>query len=303
MKKKLIEIYGVPMDLGQSLRGVDMGPTSLRIAGIDEAIAKLGFEVKDFDDVSIANRVSLKQGDSSMKYVAEIARSCAELHDIAKASKERGAIPIFLGGDHSIAVGTISGVANFYADQRQELGVVWIDAHADMNTPNSSPSGNVHGMPLATLLGHGSEQMLAARKGCKLNPKKVFIIGARDLDEGERKLVREVGVNVFTMSHIDELGMAEVVKRSIKGASEGTAGIHVSLDIDGLDPTIAPGVGTPVRGGINYREAHLLMELLAHSQKVTSLDIVELNPIRDTNNESAELVVHLVESLFGSKIL
>lgn len=300
---KNIELYGVPMDLGQSLRGVDMGPSALRIAGLRERLEKLGHKVTDRDDVKISNRGALHVGAENAKFVQAIAECCRELHALAQDAVKRKAVPIFLGGDHSIATGTVSGVCHSLREQKQELGVIWIDAHADMNTPDSSPSGNVHGMPLASLLGHGSKEMLAAAEGGLLDAKKVYIIGARDLDDGERALVRKTGVNVFTMSEIDELGMAKVVKQAIEGASDGTAGIHVSLDIDGLDPAIAPGVGTPVRGGINFREAHLMMELLAQTGKVTSLDIVELNPIRDKNNESAELVVDLVASLFGARIL
>lgn len=299
-----IELYGVPMDLGANLRGVDMGPSALRIAGIEQALAALGYEVTDNDEIEIRSRVNLPAEDPDARYSKAIARTCNRLHDVAVAAKERGAVPVFLGGDHSIAMGTVAGVASHYRARGERLGLIWFDAHTDMNTPSTSPSGNVHGMPLAALLGQGRPELVEiGGEGPKVDVANVVIIGARDVDRRERELVAESGVKVFSMKEIDQLGMAEVTRRAIEIASDGTAGFHLSFDIDGLDPEVAPGVGTPVRGGINYREAHLFMELVADSKSMVSMDVVELNPIRDQGNRTADTVVHLVQSVFGRRII
>lgn len=299
-----IEIYGAPMDLGVNLRGVDMGPTALRIAGIEQAITRLGFVLTDNDDVKISSRVSLPEDDTNAKYLGAIAEVCGRLHDLARRAKEKGAIPLFLGGDHSIAMGTVAGVASYYRTRKERIGLIWFDAHTDMNVPESSPSGNVHGMPLASILGIGPEELtsIGGWKG-KVRPENVFVIGARDVDEAEKAIVLQSGITVFSMKEVDALGMRECTRRAIEGASKGTAGIHLSFDIDGLDPEVAPGVGTPVRGGINFREAHLFMELIADSGLMVAMDVVELNPIRDVKNSTAEAVVHLVQSAFGRRIL
>lgn len=299
-----VEIFGVPMDLGANLRGVDMGPSALRIAGIGSKIAALGHELIDRGEISLKSRVTLPKDGGSAKYIDEIVEVCLRLHDVAMDTKERGALPVFLGGDHSIAAGTIAGVASHYRKSNEKLGVIWFDAHTDMNTPATSPSGNVHGMPLASLLGYGSEALNAVGgdEPC-IDAKNVFVIGARDVDDSEKEMVARSGINVFSMKEIDRLGMAEVTKRAIEGAAAGTAGIHLSFDIDGLDPIVAPGVGTPVRGGISFREAHLFMELLADSKKLTSMDIVELNPVEDVRNQTADAVVHLIQSAFGRRII
>jgi arginase len=301
---KSIEIYGAPMDLGVNLRGVDMGPTALRIAGIEEAITQLGFVLTVNDDVKISSRVSLPEDASNAKYLQAITEVCQRLHDLAKQAKEKGAIPLFLGGDHSIAIGTVAGVASHYRNRSERIGLIWFDAHTDMNVPESSPSGNIHGMPLASILGIGPEELtsIGGWKG-KVRPENVFVIGARDVDETEKAIVQESGITVFSMKEVDALGMRECTRRAIEGASRGTAGIHLSFDIDGLDPEVAPGVGTPVRGGINFREAHLFMELIADSGLMVAMDVVELNPIRDLKNSTAEAVVHLVQSAFGRRIL
>ncbi len=299
-----VEIFGVPMDLGANLRGVDMGPSALRIAGIGTKIAALGHDLIDRGEISLKSRVTLPKDGGSAKYIDEIVEVCVRLHDVAKEAKGRGALPVFLGGDHSIAAGTIAGVATHYREKNEKLGVIWFDAHTDMNTPATSPSGNVHGMPLASLLGYGSEALNAVGgdEPC-IDPQNVFVIGARDVDDSEKEMVAKSGINVFSMKEVDRLGMAEVTKRAIEGASAGTAGIHLSFDIDGLDPIVAPGVGTPVRGGISFREAHLFMELLADSNKLTSMDIVELNPVEDVRNQTADAVVHLIQSAFGRRII
>lgn len=299
-----VEIFGVAMDLGANLRGVDMGPSALRIAGIGSKIAALGHKVVDRGEVDLRSRVSLPNDESSAKYIDEIVEVCERLHDVAKDAKDRGSLPVFLGGDHSIAAGTVAGIASHFREKNDKLGVIWFDAHTDMNTPATSPSGNVHGMPLASLLGYGSEALNAVGGDAPaVDPKNVYVIGARDVDDSEKEMVVKSGVNVFSMTEVDRLGMAEVSRRAIEGASKGTAGIHLSFDIDGLDPQVAPGVGTPVRGGISFREAHLLMELIADSRLLTSVDIVELNPVLDVRNETAEAVVHLMQSVFGRRIL
>jgi arginase len=290
------EIYGVPMDLGGNLRGTDMGPAALRIAGLKEALLELGHEVVEFKSVKTPERIALDPGSLNAKFAEEIEAVCRELSSLAYASKEKGVLPIFVGGDHSLAKGTISGVSEFFKKHKKDLGVIWFDAHADMNTPDTSPSGNVHGMPLAQLLGlDGSKPML--------DPSKVCLVGIRDLDSKEREAVVRSGVHTFSMREIDSLGMGEVTKRALELAGKNTSGIHLSFDIDGLDPDIAPGVGTPVRGGVNFREAHLFMEMISDSKLLSSMDIVELNPIRDHKNETALTMVHLVESLFGKAIV
>ncbi len=298
-----IEIYGVPMDLGANLRGVDMGPSALRIAGIESALASLGYEVHDHDEIDLKSRIALPKDGSSAKYVDEIVKVCTRLHDVAREVMKRGGLPIFLGGDHSIAAGTIAGVGAHFRERGERVGVIWFDAHADMNTPDSSPSGNVHGMPLSSLLGYGDPGMTSIGGGKVISPEHVAIIGARDVDDNEKRIVAESGVTVFSMKEIDMLGMAEVTRRAIEIAGSETAGIHLSFDIDGLDPMVAPGVGTPVRGGISFREAHLFMEILADSGLLVAMDVVELNPVRDECNRTAEAVVHLVQSAFGRRII
>ena len=298
-----IEIHGVPMDLGANLRGVDMGPSALRIAGVGRALEALGYVVAHHSH-DVRTSVSLPVEKGSARYLNEIVAVCRRLHDEAAAAKGRGSVPIFLGGDHSIAIGTVSGVATHFRSRGESLGLIWFDAHTDMNTPETSPSGNVHGMPLASLLGYGDDQLASiGGKGAACRPENVFIIGARDVDPRERDVVARSGVTVFSMREIDELGIAEVTRRAIEGATDRTSGFHLSFDIDGLDPEIAPGVGTPVRGGVNFREAHLMMELIADSEALVSMDVVELNPVRDVGNRTAETTVHLVQSAFGRSIL
>lgn len=299
-----IELYGVPLDLGANQRGVDMGPSALRIAGITEALREIGFEVSDTHLDDVRSRVALPPDESRARYVEEIAAVCERLRAAGRQALERGAVPVFLGGDHSLATGTIAGSADWARGREEHVGVIWFDAHTDMNTPDTSPSGNVHGMPLAAVLGYGDPRMCAVGfEGPKVRAENVFVIGARAVDPTEKPLVTASRINVFTMTDIDRLGMAEVTRRAIEGASKDTAGIHVSFDIDGLDPVCAPGVGTPVRGGVTFREAHLMLELIAESRRMVALDVVELNPVRDERNATAETVVHLVQSVFGRRIL
>lgn len=302
--KKVIEVHGIPMDLGANLRGVDMGPSALRIARITTALSDLGHDVRDLGEIPVKSRVSQEDDKGNARFVAAVGEACERIATVAERAVKRGAIPIFLGGDHSIATGTVSGVATALRASGESLGLIWFDAHTDMNTPETSPSGNVHGMPLASLLGIGDERLTnVAGWSKKVQAKNVCVIGARQVDENEKALVAESGITVFSMKEVDYLGMAEVARQAVEIASEGTGGVHLSFDIDGLDPTVAPGVGTPVLGGISFREAHLLMELVADSGRLRALDVVELNPVRDLRNATAEVVVHLVQSAFGQSIL
>lgn len=299
-----IKVLGVPLDLGQERRGVDMGPSAVRAAGLNSALRGLGYEVEDAGNIHVKLPEEQHFGDIKAKYLKEITETCREVAHLIYQTLEEGCFPVSLGGDHSVAAGTQAGVSKFYRDRGQALGLLWVDAHADMNTPETSPSGNVHGMPFAATLGLGPEPlaMLFGYKP-KFAPKNSVLIGARNLDERERRLVRESGVHVFTMRAIDELGMSEVMEQSLKLANEGTEGFVVSFDMDVVDPTEAPGVGTPVRGGITFREAHLAMEMVADSKKMVTLELVEINPIIDTVNQTAILAVGLAMSALGKKIL
>lgn len=301
---RAIDMYGVPMDLGADRRGVDMGPSALRIAGMVEKIQALGHEIVDRGNVDVASMETAKTGPKKAKYLNEIVDCCKRLSEKVAGTIAQGRFPLVLGGDHSIAVGTITGIASEYRKRGEKIGLIWFDAHGDMNTPDSSPSGNVHGMPLAMLLGYGPPE-LAQFGGFapKIDPQNAVLIGIRDLDLSERDIVKKSGIHVFTMKEVDRLGMAAVTDRAIEIAGHATAGFHLSFDLDGLDPLIAPGVGTPVPGGINYREAHLMMELLADSGKLVGMEMVELNAVLDNRNTTAELTVHLAQSAFGRRIL
>jgi arginase len=301
---RTVHIIGVPLDLGQGRRGVDMGPSALRIAGLDGRIAGLGHAVVDRGDLPVPIPETRSPGNSRKKYVREIARVCQRLHHMALASFEAGALPLVLGGDHSLGAGSVAAAADWAHRRGQPIGLIWVDAHADMNTPQTSESGNVHGMPLAALLGPEPHELarIGTRRPAVL-PEHTVLVGVRDLDDAEKRLVRQSGVHVFTMTDVDRLGMAAVAERALALASRGTGGVHVSLDIDVCDPALAPGVGTPVRGGLNYREAHLLMELIADAGVLTSLDLVEINPILDAHNATALLATELALSALGQKIL
>jgi arginase len=299
-----IRIIGVPMDLGQRRRGVDMGPSALRVAGLQARIKQLGLHVEDIGNISVKQPEEMSYGEKNAKYMAEIAETCLDLAAIVEKSLEEGFLPLVLGGDHSIASGVAAGVSGFYRKQKKEIGYIWLDAHGDMNTPESSPSGNVHGMPLATIMGYGAPELvdLLGFKP-KVEPGNIVIVGARDLDAQERKIAKKSGVHVFTMRDIDERGMREVMADALKYAMDDTSGVSVSLDMDFVDPSDAPGVGTPVRGGVTYREAHLAMEMIADTESMASLEIVEINPIIDEHNRTALLGVELALSAVGKKIL
>jgi len=302
---KPVHIIGVPLDLGGNRRGVDMGPSAFRIAGLGERIASLGYAVVDKGDLPAPIPETQEQRDERKKYIRDIAKVCQKLFQIADGSLDEGAMPLVLGGDHSIGAGSVAAAASWARRTRDlPIGLLWVDAHGDMNTPATSGSGNVHGMPLAALLGPEPSEL--ARIGGftpKVLPAHTVIIGVRNLDATEKVAVRDSHVHVFTMKDIDRQGIASVVEQAVNLAGNGTAGIHVSFDMDACDPQIAPGVGTPVKGGLNYREAHMVMEIVADSGLLSSLDMVEVNPTLDVQNATAQLGTELVLSALGMKIL
>ena len=300
-----IRVLGVPLDMGASRRGVDMGPSAIRVAGLEAKLKALGHQVVDGGNVRVELPETRLSGEQNARYLAEIAETCTRTAERVLEAMEEGLTPLVLGGDHSQAAGSVSGVSRYFQRRGQKLGLLWFDAHSDINTPETSPSGNVHGMPLAALLGLGPDPM-ARLFGYtpKVSPEHTVLIGVRDIDSGERENIRRVGLkHVYTMREIDERGMRAVMEEAMKVVRTGTAGYHVSLDMDWIDPEDAPGVGTPVRGGATYREAHLAMEILADSPGLTSFEIVEVNPILDEKNRTAELAVELACSAFGKKIL
>lgn len=292
------------MDLGAARRGVDMGPSALRIAGVVEKVRALGYEIDDRGNLEVAAMETTRIVNRAAKYDQPILDCCRRLAAAVESTVAAGRLPLVLGGDHSIALGTVTGIAAVHRRRDEKVGLIWFDAHGDMNTPDTSPSGNVHGMPLAMLLGFGPEEFThLGGFAPKLEPQNVVLIGIRSLDPWERDIVRRSGIHVFTMKEVDLLGMAKVTELAIAAASDGTAGFHLSFDLDGLDPQIAPGTGTPEPGGISYREAHLLMELVADSERLLGLEMVELNPVLDDRNKTAELTVGLIQSALGRRIL
>jgi arginase len=299
-----IRIIGVPMDLGASRRGVDMGPSALRVAGLQTRLKQLGRQVEDIGNIGVRQPEEQHYGEKNAKYLEEIAETCKGLAEIVRKALEENYLPLVLGGDHSIAVGTAAGVASYFQKESKRVGLIWFDAHGDMNTPETSPTGNVHGMPLAAIMGYGPSELtgLSTVKPM-IEPRNVAIVGARDLDSKERRLAKESGVHVFTMRDIDERGMREVMAEALRFAGDDTAGIAVSLDMDFVEPSDAPGVGTPVRGGVTYREAHLAFEMIADSRALVSFELVEINPVIDLHNTTAMLGVELVLSGLGKKIL
>jgi arginase len=302
--KRRCKIIGVPMDLGAGRRGVDMGPSAIRIAGLNQAIAWLGYEVTDAGNVHVNPPEAVTQTSMRARYLPEIAAASEELAVMVEAALEEGALPVVLGGDHSIAVGSAAGVASFYRKRREKIGIIWLDAHADSNTPETSPSGNIHGMPLAALLGHGARELThIAGFAPKVLPEHTVIIGARSVDPGEREFIKSLGIRVYTMTELDERGMAEVIEEAVEVATLNTAGVHLTMDMDFIDPFYAPGVGTPERGGATYRESHLAMEKIADSGRVLSVELTELNPLFDTANQTAQLAVELILSALGKKIM
>ena len=302
--KRSVSILGVPLGYGASMAGVDIGPAALRVARLDQRIERLGYAVDDLGDMRLERPRTFPEEDEKLKYVREISNACEQLAQEVERILDAGKFPLVLGGDHSIAIGSFAGVASHFKKQEQTLGLIWFDAHADMNTPESTPSGNIHGMPLAALLGYGTPELTnIAGFAPKLDPKLCAHVGARDIDPGERDLIRKLGVRFFTMREIDERGMRACMDDAIAIASQGTAGYAVTFDVDALDPGDAPGSGTLVRGGLTYREAHLGMEKIAEAGGMRSLEIVEINTALDVNNKTAELGVELILSALGKTIL
>jgi arginase len=299
-----VAILGVPLSYGADLAGVELGPAVLRVAGLKRRIERLGYGVKDLGDIELEELVEVVEHNDKLKHVDEITNVCERLCAKVKEILNSEALPIILGGDHSIAIGSISGVASHYHDRGETLGLIWFDAHADMNTPETTPSGNIHGMPLATLLGFGAEALTnIGGFSPKLDPKLCAHVGARDIDPGERELIRQLGIRCFTMREIDERGMSACMDEAIAIASRGTGGYAVTFDVDALDPGDAPGSGTLVRGGLTYREAHLAMEKVAETGGMVSFEVVEINTALDVNNKTAELGVELILSALGKTIL
>ena len=296
-----IDLIGVPLDFGAGRRGVDMGPSALRYAGLREGLEQLGHNVSDLGNISVPVAETCPEGDPRLKYLDPIVEVAQRLAAAVAGSIAVGHVPITLGGDHSLALGSVIGAA-----QGRKLGLIWLDAHGDFNTPETSPSGNIHGMPLAAIAGYGDERLVTLNgtqpDGAKIHPRNIAIVGARDLDPRERTLLEEAGVSVFAMEAIDRLGMWETMRRAAAVVSRGTDGIFLSLDLDGIDPLFAPGVGTPVPGGLTFREAHLAVELVEDTGKLIAMDVVEVNPILDTRNATALLAVQLTLSAFGKRI-
>ncbi len=304
LKKKPVHIIGVPLDLGASRRGTDAGPSALRVAGLSAAITKLGYEVIVESDIPVPAMETRQAESRRARFKGEILEVCTNLATVTRDTMVAGQIPLVVGGDHSIAMGTVSGVAAHFREQDHDIGLIWFDAHGDMNLPGTSPSGNIHGMPLAHLLGHGDQDLaniLGQHPAVK--PENVVLVGIREIDDNERDIIRNSGVTAFTMRDIDELGMAHVCRETLKIVNSDTAGFHISFDVDGCDPEVMPGSGTLVPGGVSFREAHQLLENCADSGRMTSMEVVELNPFLDQANVSAERAVALVQSAFGSSIL
>ena len=304
MRKQHIAIIGAPLDLGAGRRGVDMGVSAVRFANLGQRLAELGYKVEDLGNVDAEQPERVAAGSGNARYLQQIADTCARLAKSVNSVLTRGRLPLVIGGDHSLSVGTVSGAAKNLRRRKKRLGLLWIDAHPDMNTPETSPSGNVHGMPLACIIGMGPQKL--TRLGGfapKIDPKNVALVGIRDVDALEKPHVKNSGVRAFTMRDIDERGMRAVMEEALEIAGAGTGGFHVSLDMDSVDPQIAPGVGTPVRGGLSYREAHLAMEMIGDRARMVSMDVVEVNPVFDEANRTAQLAVELILSAMGKRIL
>ncbi len=301
---KIVRVIGVPLDLGASRRGVGLGPGALRVAGLQTRLESLGYDVEDDGDVRVEKPLPNSRSDPKARYLREIAITCTRHAEKVSAALRVGQLPLVLGGDHSVAVGTVTGVAEFYRQRAQKIGLIWIDAHADINTPDTSPSGNVHGMPLGALLGIGPTELSNIFDfSPKIRAANCALVGVRDVDKTENANLQRTGIRIFTMRDIDERGIRAVMTEALQIAGHETTGYHVSLDMDWVDMAYAPGVGTPVRGGATYREAHLAMELIADDHRLVSFEIVEVNPTIDDHNLTAILAVELAASILGKKIL
>ncbi len=304
MATKSVQIIGVPLDLGANMRGANMGPSAIRIAELHQKISVLGYQPYDIGDLPVPVRDTLPAAATQERYRSQIVSACRDLEQEVHAALSADRIPIVLGGDHSIAIGTISGVSRYFREKHQQIGLIWIDAHADCNTPDSSPSGNIHGMPLSIVLGQGYPDLVGiGGQGAKVRPENVALIGIRTLDGAEKEILRRSGIRYFTMREIDERGMHAVMKDAVAVATRGTGAIHLSFDIDGIDPASAPGVSTPVTGGLSYREAHLALEMIADTGMLASMEFVELNPMTDHAHKTAQLTVELVQSALGKAIV
>ncbi|MBM4393502.1 MAG: arginase [Deltaproteobacteria bacterium] len=299
-----ITIGNVHMDLGAGRRGVDMGPSAIHLAGLNRGIEQLGHTVVDTFAMGVRSQEMLEVGDPHARFLEEITQVCSALADRVESAMEAGQFPVMLGGDHSVAIGTISGISRYWRKRGKRIGVLWVDAHTDVNTPATSPTGNIHGMPLAVLLGHGPRELVAiAGEGPALDARNVCVIGARDVDAGESNFVRDIGLRVYTMSELDERGTALCAREAIERCLDNTAGVHLSFDLDGVDPQHAPGVGTAVPGGLNLRESHLICEKVAATRRVLGVEMVELNPVIDSENRTGKLAVWLILSALGKTIL
>ena len=304
MPKENISLIGFPMDLGAGRRGVDMGPSALRIAELQQKLEKLGYSVSDTGDIKIEIMERQKIKNHQLKYLSEIIKTSKILADKVSSVLEKGDFPLCLGGDHSMAIGTIAGISSYCKKKKLKLGVIWIDAHADMNTDKTTPSGNIHGMPLAASLGFGNKELVNFYGFApKLPPENCALIGIRSIDEAEKEIVKKLNLSVFTMQDIDKLGIHRIINKVLKQFRKNVDHIHVSFDVDSVDPSISPGVGTPVQGGLSFREAHLLMESIAECGCMSSLEIAEVNPILDDKNKSANFTVDLIASSMGQRIL
>ncbi len=301
---RTICIAGVPIDLGAGRRGVDMGPSAIRVAGLADELAALGHTIEDGGDVTVRIPETESVGRNDLRFKGPILDACTRVMQMVTAAHARAGVPLVLGGDHSLSIGSVAGTARYFAARGERIGVIWLDAHGDFNTPETTPSGNIHGMSLAVCAGLGEADLVnLGGEAPMVQPENIVVVSARDLDEGERNNLRRSGVSVYTMRRIDELGMRRVMEEAIALASRGTAGVHVSLDLDAVDPEFAPGTGTPVMGGISYREAHLAMEMIGDQATLVSMDVVEVNPVLDFHNRTAELAVELVASAMGKRIL
>ncbi len=303
-QNKTIEIIGFPMDLGAGRRGVDMGPSALRIAGLDRKLEALGYDVIDRGDIDVKIMEEQSAGEPNLKYLKEILKTSEELSGMVFSALENNNFPLCLGGDHSMALGVLAGISAHCKKKGLAMGVIWIDAHADMNTHETTPSGNIHGMPLAAALGRGYGNLKNLMGiSPKLLPENVALIGLRSIDPEEKLLLKELKISAYTMADIDKLGINRIINKVLAQFRERVDHIHVSFDVDSIDPSVAPGVGTPVPGGLSYREAHLLMENIAECGCMSSLEIAEVNPILDNRNQSAEFTVELIASSMGQRIL
>ena len=303
-RKRSVEIIGVPVDLGAGRRGVDMGPSAIRIADLEPRLEQLGHKVVDSGDIDVMIPETQKVGAGKLRYKAPVLAASDELRKMVEKSLGEARLPLVIGGDHSIAIGSVAGSTNHFARQGEALGLIWFDAHGDANTPETTPSGNIHGMSLAVCLGFGDPDLVnLGERSPKVQARNTVLIGIRDLDPGERDMLKKSGVTVYTMRDLDERGMRDVVDEAIRLASDGTAGVHLSFDLDVVDPEDAPGTGTPVWGGITYREAHLAMEMLSDRAQIVAIDLVEVNPVLDTQNMTGILAAELAQSLLGKRSL